>query len=91
MDKIMTEEQGGQVADFIKIWKGITIRCFGVCAKERIMTEFKGYEHDNGLKDSQGVRYWVYFECPKCKYGHSWAKMDFFLEHTEREREARGL
>lgn len=82
-DKLMSIEMGSEIASFIKKWRGTLIRCFGVCRKDRVMNEFKGYEHDAGLQDATGKKWWVYFECPLCKYGHSFAKMNFFLEHTE--------
>jgi hypothetical protein len=88
-DKTMTDNMGGEVAEFIREWKGKTIECLGVCHKERIMESFLGYEHDGGLADSSGKKWWVYYECPKCHYGHSFAKMDFFARHTEIERNAR--
>ena len=89
----MSIEMGGEVAAFIEKWRGTLIRCFGVCRQDRIMDNFKGYEHDAGLQDATGKNWWVYFECPKCNYGHSFGKMNFFLEHTEIEikAEKRGL
>lgn len=87
-DRIMTAQMGGEVAEFIEKWKGKTIRCFGVCHTERDMNQFVGYDHDGGLEDANGNKWWVYFECPKCKYGHSFAKMDYFAKRTEIEREA---
>jgi hypothetical protein len=86
--KIMTESMGGEVADFINKWIGKTIQCFGICRGKRQVNQFKGYPHDDGLADSSGNKYWVYFECPKCKYGHSFIKMNFFLDHTRIEEEA---
>ena len=84
-DRIMSEEMDGEVAEFVDEWKGKLIRCFGVCKKDRVMDKFVGYEHDAGLSDAIGKKWWVYYECPKCKYGHSFAKMNFFLEHTRIE------
>lgn len=84
----MDKSMGGEVAEFLEQWAGETIKCFGVCHKEREMVSFKGYEHDGGLADKDGNRWWVYFECPKCRYGHSFAKMDFFAKKTQIEREA---
>jgi hypothetical protein len=75
----MTIATGGEVAEFIKKWQGKKIKCFGVCGTKQIMNEFVGYEHDGGLTDANGKKWWVYFECPKCKYGHSFSKMDFFV------------
>ena len=92
-DKQMSIEMGGEVATFIEKWRGTLIRCFGVCRKDRVMDSFKGYEHDAGLQDATGKKWWVFYECPKCRYGHSFSKMNFFLEHTEIEikAEKRGL
>lgn len=88
MDKDMTIDMGGEVKEFIEKYEDKTIRCFGVCRKERKMDVFLGYEHDGGLADKEGRRWWVFFQCPKCRYGHSFAKMDFFIEHTEIEWKA---
>jgi len=92
-DKQMSIEMGGEVATFIEKWRGTLIRCFGVCRKDRVMDSFKGYEHDAGLQDATGKKWWVFYKCPKCRYGHSFSKMNFFLEHTEIEikAEKRGL
>jgi len=92
-DRIMDISMGGEVASFIEKWQGTLIRCFGTCRKDRVMDKFAGYEHDAGLKDAAGRQWWVYFQCLKCKYGHSFAKMNFFLNHTEIEHKAqkRGL
>lgn len=87
-DKIMTVEMGGAVGEFVKQWKGTTIRCFGTCRKDRVMDQFVGYLHDGGLADETGERWWVYFECHVCKYGHSFAKMDFFFDHTKLEHDS---
>ena len=83
--KEMNIGMGGEVAGFIEKWSGTTIRCFGVCFKNRVMNSFKGYPHDSGLSDATGNKWWVYFECPKCRYGHSFNKMNFFLGRTEIE------
>jgi ribosomal protein L44E len=84
-DKLMTEDMGGEIAWFIRRWQGRTIRCFGVCSKDRVMDEFKGYRHDGGFMDKEGKKWWIYFECPECKYGHSGTKMEFFERHTRIE------
>lgn len=87
-DKIMDVTMGGEVASFIEKWENKTIRCYGVCRKDRVMDVFYGYPHDGGLADAQGNKWWVYFKCPTCKYGHSFSKMEFFLRHTEIEIKA---
>jgi len=81
----MKTEMGGEVAEFIGAWANKKIRCFGVCHQVRVMKDFGGYEHDGGLADGQGKKWWVYFECPKCRYGHSFSKMAFFEKHTQIE------
>ena len=88
-DKEMSIEMGGEVASFIEEYQGKLIKCFGVCKREQVMDSFVGYKHDGGLSDARNTKWWVYFECPKCRYGHSFAKMNFFLEHTEREIQAK--
>jgi hypothetical protein len=86
-DRKMTEDMGGEIASFIQAWKGKTIRCFGVCKKDKVMDKFVGYSHSSGIADKDGNKWWVYFECPKCRYGHSFAKMDFFMRKTKWEHE----
>lgn len=83
MDKLMLVDIGGEVGKFIKKYKSKSIKCFGVCREDRVMNEFRGYPHSSGLTDAKGNKWWVYFECPKCKYGHSFAKMNFFIENTK--------
>jgi hypothetical protein len=89
-DKTMTEGMGGEIAAFLKTFTGKEIVCFGVCGKIRLMEGFKGYEHTEGLADATGKRWWVFFECPQCGYGHSFGKMKFFLDRTKIEQEATG-
>lgn len=81
-----TEDMGGEIAEFLKKHTGKTIRCFGFCKKERVMDEFMSYEHSGGMEDKDGKKWWIYFECPECQYGHSGHKMNFFMEKTEIER-----
>lgn len=78
MNEQMTKDMGGEVGEFITKWEGKTIKCFGICHTEQVMDSFVGYEHDGGLEDKNGKKYWVFFECPECNYGHSFAKMKFF-------------
>ena len=76
------ETWGGEVAEFIRKNKGKTIKCFGVCNKNHTMDKFVCYTHSDGLADKDGDKWWVYFKCPKCEYGHSFAKMDWFLSRN---------
>jgi len=85
-DKTMSLEMGGEIEQFIKKWEGTLIRCFGTCNEDRIMGDFKGYEHDGGLSDASGKKWWVYYECQQCRYGHSFAKMRFFKDNTTIEQ-----
>ena len=80
MTETITKEAGGEVGEFIEENAGKEILCFGVCNKKQVMDKFKAYDHDGGMRDKDGKRWWVYFECPKCKYGHAAHKMKFFLE-----------
>jgi len=80
----MTVKMGGEVADFISQYKDKEIPCGGTCYKDdssdqlkkrRTMTVFVGYEHEGGLKDASGQRWWVYFECPECGFEHSFNRI----------------
>lgn len=80
----MVESMGSEVAEFIKKFKDKTILCFGTCKKNQKMANFVGYPHSGGLRDRGHRKWWVYFECPDCKYQHSHAKMDWFLNRCVR-------
>ena len=54
---------GGEVSEFIQKHLNKMILCFGVCHKQQMMNCFKGYPHGDGLSDSSGKSWWVYFEC----------------------------
>ena len=56
----MTEAMGGEVAEFIKKYQGKEFACHGVCRKNQIANDFLGYEHDGGLADATGKKWWVY-------------------------------
>lgn len=86
-DKIVGIVDGGAVAEFVKKYRGETIRCFGTCRGDWVIDAFRAYPHDGGLADGNGKRWWVYFKCPECGYGHSFAKMPFFMKKTEQEHE----
>lgn len=92
MDKVMTEELGSEIAEFIRTYRGKKIQCFGTCHKPRVMDKFVGYPHSGGLKSKDAPNgeeegcWWVYFECPKCKYGHSFSKIPRMVEQYERDK-----
>ena len=64
---VLTEQDGGEVAEFIRENKGKEYYCMGnhtggVNAIHRADV-FYGYEHDAGLADRNGKRWWVYVLC----------------------------
>lgn len=71
----MSVRMGGEVAKFIETFRDEEIECQGKCFhsedSRRTMSVFLGYEHSGGLEDAQGKTWWVFYECPKCEYEHS--------------------
>lgn len=88
----MSVAMGGEVADFIKKYEGKEFACHGVCRKNQIANDFLGYEHDGGLADATGKKWWVYVRCdntlPKnwgnrlCNYEVSFSHLPHQIEQS---------
>lgn len=80
-EREMTEDMGGEVAAFVKRVYGKKVRCHGICFKETVATDIRGYPHDGGLKDGNGNKWWVYVHCENpvkkrtCNYDTSFGKV----------------
>lgn len=83
-EKTMTEDMGGEVADFIRKVKGKYIHCYGTCWSDVQCNDIRGYPHEGGLADATGQKWWVYVHCtnPKdvkgneCGYDISFSKVE---------------
>lgn len=66
-EKLMTEDIGGKVADFLKASTGVEYYCLGSHSnpEEAIHTarEFYGYPHEGGISDAKGQKWWVFVYC----------------------------
>ena len=79
-EQVLTESDGGEIADFIKRVKGKEFECSVNCQQRFPITEILGYHpHDGGLANAQGEKYWVYVKCPKCGYDWSFWKVEHRL------------
>lgn len=72
--KLMTEEMGGEVAQFIESMKYRLMRCW--CTTELVCRGFYGYPHENGLPDKDGNKWWLSLHCDKCGYDWSAWKVE---------------
>ena len=92
-EKILTEEDGGEVGKFIKKYKNKKYMCLGH-SKNNIHTvnTFYGYPHDGGLSDKIRLAGWIIrrgdmgakkvqrYQCVNCGYS-------FTLDHIRRKKE----
>lgn len=74
-DTLLTESIGGEAGEFIKKATGFTFICLGTCWKRVKIDKLYGYEHDGGLVDSTGKKWWVFYHCKKCNYNTSFPKI----------------
>lgn len=83
-EKILTEEDGGEVGKFIKKYKNKKYMCLGH-SKNNIHTvnTFYGYPHDGGLSDKNGKKWWVFVYCPKNRYQTSFTHLPGDIEKAE--------
>jgi hypothetical protein len=71
--KEITESFGGPIEGFVRRHKDKFIKCF--CGHTYKPFLFMGYEHVGGLADANGVKWWIFAVCPKCKYELSYWKL----------------
>lgn len=76
-EKILTEEFGGRIGEWVKKITGKNITC--VCGKRYEITEVIGYPHEGGLADKDKKVWWPYIVCPKCGYQLAYWKIDVRL------------
>ena len=71
--RVLKEDFGGEVENFIKQAKGLCFSC--VCGNPIVVNQVCGYTHDGGLLDKDGKKWWVFVNCGKCNYDWSWQKI----------------
>ena len=95
-ERLMTEDMGGEIAQFIKEAKGKEFDCFGVHKRQEdsihVASEFWGYPHDGGLEDASGNKWWVFIYCDNpakegFRYQTSFAHFKGAVDRAKRERE----
>jgi hypothetical protein len=75
----ITADMGGEVGELINKLDGQEF-CCKMCEHHTQLINFLGYEHGGGIADAAGEKYWVYFECPKCRYQWSWQNILHWME-----------
>ena len=71
--RTVNKKLGGEIEDIIEQIEGKRFLC--TCNTKYIINHFLGYDHNGGYKDKDGNRWWVFVECPKCKYQWSIDKL----------------
>ena len=64
---------GGEIQGFIEQCENHTLGC--TCGHDIKMNRFLGYEHSAGLKDENGIQWWIFVICAKCGYEWNFQKM----------------
>ena len=70
-EKIMSVQDGGDVANQLLEINGLKFKCVGMCNKPLPTDTIWGYPHDGGFADGKGVKWWLYVKCPRCYYATS--------------------
>lgn len=77
-DQNVGRELGGEVEAFIKEMNGKVFKCDCRAAPTLPLTKWswRGYpDHSGGLKDKDGVGWWIWVLCPHCTYQWSHQKV----------------
>ena len=65
---------GRNVGKMINSLTGGYFEC--TCGRKiHLYGNFLGYEHDAGILDKLGIKWWLYMSCPRCGYEWSWQKI----------------
>jgi len=68
-DRIMTLEDGGEVAEQIKKFAKSQFNCVGICNKVIAALPIVGYpDHPDGFADKDGRKWWLFTHCVYCGY-----------------------
>lgn len=76
--RTINENLGGEIAEVINKLQDETFTCW--CGHKFTVNHFMGYQHEGGLADAQGSKWWVFVICPHCRYEWSWHKLINRLE-----------
>jgi hypothetical protein len=79
--KFLSEEDGGMVKILIAKYKMAIFKCD--CNRIIENPNFEGYTHEGGFPDGTGTRWWIYTECPDCKYAWAIKKLDDRVKKLE--------
>lgn len=81
LSRTINANLGGEVADVITKLEGHEFNCW--CNHKFIVFHFMGYKHEGGLADADGVKWWVYIQCPYCNFVWSWNKLENRLKNQK--------
>ena len=57
---------GGSAGKLIQSLQGKKFQCS--CGHTINLNHFLAYDHDGGYKDKHSNKWWIFIECPNCKY-----------------------
>ena len=60
--RTLNECLGGEIGEIINKLSNEEFKCW--CGKKFKVNHFIGYEHDGGLLDAEGTKWWVFVVCP---------------------------
>ena len=86
----MTEDMGGEVAEFIRENEGKDFFCYGNHKHNKNIhtaERFYGYEHPAGLKDKNNKTWWIYVMCNSTGYQTSFMHLLDKIKMAKMERE----
>lgn len=93
---VLDEAMGGEVAALIREWVGVEVQCYGICHSVYKVEELLGYDHEGGVADASGKRWWAYSRCPNCerlgtRYETSFRHLPAARARAEDERRRQAL
>ena len=79
-DRVLTARMGGELGDLISRLSGSSYRCIGTMPiHSETVTTWYGYQHNGGISDSNGKRWWTYQKCKISGYQTAWWKVERLL------------
>jgi len=76
---------GGELGEMVKRLTGQSFTCCSSRSNPQHTIDFLiGYpKHSDGLADTKGTKWWVYYRCEKCHYDTSWQAIEVYLRNHD--------
>lgn len=82
---------GGELGQAIKELSRKDFQCLGICRKSIKAIGWLGEEHEGGLADKDGKKWWLWISCDNCGYETAWWKIPNRIKALEIEKRQSGV